>query len=311
MTGRHRYAPAVFPPGALDERRWYAESGLRFALGQRFRLRTSSEALEEVTGPALRDLEYCFLDPPPAGPVISYSLLDRGEGHDRRRRFALYANDTRVCFAGSVERLLGFLLWDINQRAIQSVTQTHLVLHAAAAERGGVVVVLPAPEEHGKTTTVAGLLQAGFRYLTDEAVALDRETLQVTAYPKPLSIDRGSWAVLADLGDGREWPPGTSWQLPASGISAVSEDGAAPRLFVSPRYERGATTTLRPMSRGRMLMTLTGCSFALAPGTARGTLDLLAELLGEASCYELVIGDLAAAVALVESLLSEGEDSRT
>jgi hypothetical protein len=303
-TSRHRYAPQTFSAGVLDQREWHGDGDVRFALGHRFRLRSSSEALAQEANRALVDLRHCFVRPAPEVAVVLYSLIDRGEARDLRRRFALYADDERVGFARSGERLLGFLLWHLNQRAVASIAESHLVLHAAAAERDGILVVMAAPEAHGKTTTVAGLLRHGFRYVTDEAVAIDRKSLAVTPYPKPLSVGRGSWGVLSDLGAGRDWPPETSWQLPASEISALS-DGKGPSLFISPRYEQGALTALRPVSRGQMLLMLAGCSFALAPGTAEATLGLLATLVSGTTCYELTIGDLAEAVAAVEGLLSQ------
>ena len=43
--------------------------------------------------------------------------------------------------------------------------------------------------ESGKTTLTAGLVRAGFDYLSDEAVAFDWDTLDIVPYAKPLSID--------------------------------------------------------------------------------------------------------------------------
>ena len=47
--------------------------------------------------------------------------------------------------------------------------------------------------ESGKTTLVAGLVLAGLRYLTDEAVAIRPADGGITPFPKALSVDHGSW----------------------------------------------------------------------------------------------------------------------
>ena len=74
-----------------------------------------------------------------------------------------------------------------------------MLVHAGAVEWDGHAALFPAPMESGKTTLVAGLVRAGARYLSDEAAAIDPETLLVHPFPKSLTIGAGSWEVLADL----------------------------------------------------------------------------------------------------------------
>jgi hypothetical protein len=54
-----------------------------------------------------------------------------------------------------------------------------------------------------------------------------------------------------------------------------------------------------------MLLTLAGCSFALAPDTAEDTLGLLRELVDDSGCYELVVGDLDSAVSAIERVVCD------
>ena len=75
--------------------------------------------------------------------------------------------------------------------------------------------------ESGKTTLTTGLVRAGFCYLTDEAVSFDWETGVIEPFPKPLSIDPGSWFLFPEL----EPPPppgehGTSGR-PVAGARGV------------------------------------------------------------------------------------------
>ena len=165
-----RWAPRVAPSGALDARSWDHVAGPFRALAHTFTVRSEDADFGRALEASLRDLASL-------GPAsTTYSLLDRGEVRDGRRRYALYADDDRLGFVPTPNRAAGLLQWQLNQSAIDSMASTHVVLHAAAAERGGRVVVLPAPMESGKTTTVAGLVRAGFGYLTDEATAIEVDT---------------------------------------------------------------------------------------------------------------------------------------
>ena len=105
---------------------------------------------------------------------------------------SLFYDEDLVGSPSSDDRLLLLLHWHINQRVVDAAVSRHTTLHAAAARspRGG-TVLLPAPMESGKTTTVTGLLRAGWDFLTDEAAAV-REDGTVLPYAKPLTIDRGS-----------------------------------------------------------------------------------------------------------------------
>ena len=125
-------------------------------------------------------------------------------------------------------------------------------------------MALPGQTEAGKTTLTAGLVRAGLGYLTDEALAFDRETLLVQPYPKPLSIDPGAWPLFP------------SWRRPSRGKRATtacsgrSGHGDPARgagrfcpaaAVVFPRYEAGADTALAPIGRGEALVELAKNTF--------------------------------------------------
>jgi hypothetical protein len=76
--------------------------------------------------------------------------------------------------------------------------------------------------EAGKTTLVAGLVRAGFGYLTDEAGAIERETLLIQPYPKPLSLEPGSWPLFPELEPQADLATDEykayEWQVPTAAI---------------------------------------------------------------------------------------------
>ena len=202
--------------------------------------------------------------------------------------------------------LYATLLWHVN-RGVERASRGHVLLHAAAAERDGAAVLLVAPSGKGKSTLVAGLVRAGLRYLTDEAVALRPCDGGITPYPKSLSIEQGSWDVLADL---RQHVPVSStslspeqWQVPVDALrpDAVSA-GARTTLVVLPRYEAGAASTLTPLRRSDVLVQLMDQRFAPDRDRPRD-FAVLADVVRGSACYGLLSGFLPGAVGLVVGAL--------
>jgi hypothetical protein len=216
-------------------------------------------------------------------------------------------NGTLVTATNRADRALWVLLWHINAEVIQRSTPRWPLVHAAAAVTEGVAVLLPGPAESGKTTTVAGLVRAGFAYLTDEAVAIDGETLVAQPYPKALSIDQGSWPILSDLRPTHDERLAGRWQVPVGQIHPDAVSGPAPiRFVISPEYHVGATTRLEPVSRGEMLTCLADSTFQFQDNAGRN-LEVLANVVANADCYRLTMSDLDQAVKLIADVMSSEE----
>lgn len=267
------------------------------ALGHAFAVLTDDAALGRHLDRVLASLAA------PAEPEAMYRLTSTGEAVDH---YELSFGDEVLLRTASAARALGHLIWHINRCAVERGSSHSVLVHAAGASRRGVGVVLPAPMECGKTTLVAGLVRAGFAYLTDEAVAVDSDTLTLRPYPKPLSIDPGSWRVLPELRPqveaGVERYLSRQWQVPPDGIRPGAVSGPVPpRLVVSPRYEAEATTTLEPVRRAEMVRMLAEQTFHLHDA-GRRNLTVLAELVRRCDCYRLTVGDLDRACELLIEL---------
>ena len=222
-------------------------------------------------------------------------------------RYLVYYQGQTVVATGRLDRALSVLLWHVNTEVVRRSTARYPLVHAAAAVWDGAAVLLPAAPESGKTTTVAGLIDgAGFGYLTDEAVAIDPETLVAQPYPKPLSIDRGSWDVLPQLRPAHsDWVTG-QWQVPAGSIRPNTVAKAAPiRFVVEPAYDPDATTRLEPMARAAMLVRLADSTFDFQAAPERN-LAVLARVVEQADCYRLPISELGGGIQLIKKLLTQG-----
>jgi hypothetical protein len=240
----------------------------------------------------------------PSGPTVTYRLTvaigDRPGTLSRDDE--LLARDPRA------SRLLGKLIWAVNRQVIDT-SSTDLLLHAAAAaDVDGRVVLLPAPTESGKTTLVAGLLDRGLHYLTDEAVAVDPD-LTVRGFAKPLSIDNGSWHVLEHhlprLPDTLAGYMDDQWQVPPQRFTTVVPSGPL-AVIAFPSYRPGAATRVTRLSPVSALDLIRASTFGPEdqPLTA-GTMTRLAQMVAAVPCFELRTGDLDEACAAVLDSLRE------
>lgn len=76
---------------------------------------------------------------------------------------------------------------EINRAALSAWTGP--AVHAGVVSDGRQTIVLPAPSGVGKSTMVFALVRAGWRYVSDEALCLQRGTHCVRSYPKPVAVD--------------------------------------------------------------------------------------------------------------------------
>ena len=263
------------------------------ALSWRFTVRCTGTALTAQVARALRSLEA-----PGARTTVQYELTAPTTGTG-----SLALAGEPLLTSDSEWLLYAHLLWHVNVGAVDATTD-HVLLHAAAAERGGRAVLLCAPMESGKTTLVAGLVLAGLDYLTDEAVAVRPDDGGITPFPKALSVDHGSWTTLTTL---RPSLPDDAlhfgheqWQVDPCDVRADSVSaGAHPSLVLLPSYTGRGSSVLQPLSPGVAMLAVLGQTFQPARQRRRD-MQVIAAMLETCTSYRLQVGrDLDEAVALV------------
>ena len=283
----------------LSDRAWAHVSGPFAALGHSFQIRTTDRELGGYLDSVFRDLS----TGDGADPATTYTLVTDAPAP---WVFALFVNAEQRAESQDPLYVLRYLIWHVNRQAVER-TADHVILHAGGVARDGVACVLAAASECGKTTLAAGLVRRGFDYITDEAVAISPSTLMVSPFPKPLSLDRGSWRVLPDLEPDlipllRRFPP-EQWQVPATAIRRDALSGVvAPKVVITPCYKEGAETELSPLSRADMLIRLTELTFDFRTQLQRN-LSVLRAVVAGSVCYQLTVGDLEEACSLVELAL--------
>lgn len=206
---------------------------------------------------------------------------------------------------GAGDYLIAHLLWHINAEAARRTDDVLLIHAGAVVSPGGRGVVLPAASGSGKTTLVAGLVRAGFGYLSDEAAALDPATGRVLPHPKALAFKRDPRELLG-LTDVAA-PLVQQWHVLPSDLRDGAVAPASPvGHVVVVSYEPGAPTDLAPLSRAAAAVELGGNALNLPAFGAR-CLPLLAGVLRDAACWRLRSGDLAVAVTAVSRACAAAE----
>jgi hypothetical protein len=240
----------------------------------------------------------------PAGPPdLVYELVHDGEAENP---YSVRSAGSPLFRTATELGLIDEMIWHVNREAIGRVDDL-LAIHAAAAEREGRGVVLPAAQDAGKSTLVAGLVGAGFGYLTDEAALIDRSG-RIQRYAKPLWLSPSSVLAFDGLRDRvledyRRLDRIRTYVRPADLGGSIGAP-APVRLVVSPRFRPGHATTIEPMTRAATLMCLARNAFNLRERGSAGMLTLRG-VVERAPGFRLTYSRLEEAVPLVERLLGE------
>jgi hypothetical protein len=151
-----------------------------------------------------------------------------------------------------------------------------LRFHAGAVERDGNVVVVLGQSGHGKSTLTAALVQAGWRYVTDELVAVDAATFDVAPYARPLDLNASS---LGQLGlDGADIETGSRKnKVFPSRLGEVSAGGRVAAIVVLTGEASEDGTVVTELPAAEAVMAMLALTFA-ATFDDPGALESLARL---------------------------------
>jgi hypothetical protein len=179
-----------------------------------------------------------------------------------------------------------------------------LAFHAAVVSRDGVTMVVPGGSGAGKTTLTVALLQRGWSYVSDEALALDWETAALVPYPRPMAVSDWTCGALG-LGTGSSdgvASGGETWFSAAHLDARTSDWPAAPSLVVLPDRRDGDVVLDRP-HRAEALAALVPRAFTLHRDPARA-LELLGALCRGSDVVGLSYADPRAAADALTELVS-------
>ena len=299
----------IDPRRDLDGVEWIGERAFR-ALSHVFVLRWATPGLRDACLRALGDLAVPDADWdtrtwPTPDKVVTYSLASEpgGNGPFRlwRDRLPLYTDDR-------ADLVMDYFLWRLNDDVVQRARDFLLVHSGVVQADGGDLILLPARSGAGKSSLTAALTLAGFRYYSDEFAPVDPVTRRVHPFPKALTLKTGSFALFPQLEPtaDRSARDTEHWHVPPGQLGGMP--GSAPALVgwvVMPRYVPGASTQVRPLTRGQVLHELLEHTLNRQVYGVRA-LTLLTDVVRGCSGYEIEYSCLEEAVAAVRDLALPG-----
>jgi HprK-related kinase A len=207
-----------------------------------------------------------------------------------------------------LDQAFPMLEWGLNW-CVSAHCHQYLIFHAAVVEKTGRALILPAPPGSGKSTLCAGLVNRGWRLLSDELTLIDLASCEVVPLPRPVSLKNASidviraFAPTVTIGPTvRDTTKGSvaHMRAPSESVRRGMET-ARPGWIVLPRYEAGSAARLTPLSKGRGLMHMADNAFNYSAHGRRG-FECLAQFVDRSSCYEFAYGDLEEAASVFSDL---------
>jgi HprK-related kinase A len=192
----------------------------------------------------------------------------------------------------------GCLNWCIYTHAYQ-----YLIVHAAAIERDGRAVLMPAPPGSGKSTLCAALVNKGWRLLSDELALIDTDRCMVVPLARPISLKNESIAVIRNFAPQAVFGPtspntikGTIAHMkpPRQSVERIKECCPVAWVVV-PRYRSGAEISATEIRKGEGFMRVAESSVNYMVLGQLG-FDLVSNMIDQIDCFRLEYGDLNEAV---------------
>jgi hypothetical protein len=264
----------------------------------------------ELVGRLLDDLPL-----PPEGTAETEVFALRHEGDSERSlTWRLNCPHLEEQQLATLPSALAALITAINLEVL-ALENDRLHIHAAAAVLDGAAVVISAPRDTGKTTTLTHLLLRGLSYVSDEAVSIGASDDHVAGFPKPLSIKPGGRGQVANLE--AHFVPGAAGSnsaevlhIPAGALAVPLVDCADPCLIVILRRDRSFPEGLELPRMSEIhacdaVVALMGETMDAERFGPTAVLEL-ARLAARCLCVEVLAGSPAATAELVEDLLRSG-----
>jgi len=201
--------------------------------------------------------------------------------------------------------------WGLNW-CVAAHAHQYLVIHAAVIEKGGRAAVLPAPPGSGKSTLCAGLVNRGWRLLSDELALYDLATGLIHGMARPVNLKNASIDVIRAFAPEAVFtvpvPDTTKGTValmrPSSGSVLRAQEPVRPAWIILPKYEANAEAVLSVHGKAETFMLVAEQSFNYDIHGLRG-FNAVADLLDQCASHTFTYGHLDDAVRVFERLAAE------
>jgi len=292
----------------LAIRRQLKDAGLVLKIGPfSFRLISRIPAIAQEMAALYAD--YPVLD---GNHFVDYTVtIAQGSGLRRwTRKQAIFVFDGGQPFIPLPEdHAFPLLEWSMNW-CISMHAHHYLLLHSAVIEREGCAVIMPAPPGSGKSTLCAGLVNRGWRLLSDELALISFTAATITPLGRPISLKNQSIDII------RNFVPGAVFsrvvhdtskgsvsllKVPPETLLRINET-ARPRWVIFPKYVAGSVAKLTARSKANSMLELGRNSFNYMVLGLKG-FEVLSKVIDASDCYDFEYSQLDDAVAVFDDLV--------
>lgn len=210
-----------------------------------------------------------------------------------------------------IDHAFPLLEWAMNW-CISTQAHHYLTLHAAVIERNALAVILPAPPGSGKSTLCAGLVNRGWRLLSDELTLISLTDGSITPLGRPVSLKNQSLEVIKKFAPEvvmNQVTHDTSkgsvshMKVPTEHVLRLHER-VKPRWVIFPKYVPHAVAQLAPRPKADSMLELGRNSFNYTVLGLAG-FELLAEVITASDCYDFQYSQLDDAVTVFDQLAEQ------
>lgn len=174
-------------------------------------------------------------------------------------------------------------------------------IHAGVVASRREAIALVAPSGVGKSTTVLALLQAGFKYVSDELLPIDLSTGRVYSYPRALCL-KAPPAPPSSL-PARTIDAGGLLYVPVPARTTIKTSALRLRtLFLLGRISNNQEPRLRRLDVAEASARLYANALNALAHSGSG-LDAVIRVAAGTECYELTLGDSPRNVDVIQSLI--------
>jgi hypothetical protein len=202
--------------------------------------------------------------------------------------------------------LLQYIEGALTDRLVRRMPAMHL-FHAGFVRYRGRGVLVPGETGAGKSTTVAALALNGGEFFSDEVAVID-SSLRVWPYPRAIGLKPGGWTLISDAYPasaaastvlaGSHCP--VSYLKPPQVPSGPGATGSVD-IILLPAVAPGETPSLTPIPKSEAITRLVRQSLDLRRKGKPG-FDLIVAMVQQAECYSLVVPNVPAVVATLNSI---------
>lgn len=290
------------PPRTIVDSKWDGKHGKPLVVGHCaiegtvFLIVTDSPAIAAEVAPRLAGIRA-----PAQTPDVTIALWSCGAG-----AYALISGEECVAVEEGVLAARTVLFQELVCRA-RAGREWLALMHAAACGRRGHCILLPASSYSGKSTLAAAWKARGATLYSDDFVGLTAGDLRIPAMPFALALRQGSWPVL------QSWIPELDHCtpvelnrqlvkfLPASANNDPIAAQAAGLVFSE--WSAGAELSVQELGSAEVLGRLQDSGFWVRHD--RGSIAAFLSWIERLPKFAMRYGDLAEAVAAIESLLDQ------